>query len=1183
MSDVDHSCRICRGEATAAQPLIHPCKCRGSIKYIHQDCLLEWLEHSNTKEKKCDICDTPYQFRTIYDPNMPKRMPLWDICDKMLRLAGRWAIKQVSVTLYIICVVQLAVFWKFIGRLFTYAVDGKVPSPDFTIFHVMFYGAYTTRSYKGTLLSSPETTSVDKFLTFLLNTFLPGQAHVLMFVLVLFVIFIEHEWVVREEGYTKLLLRQIGREPRTKLSDLLERIVRNEEPGPDNALRLGMAERALEDLQRAPERAPINNALRQVIEERQMEVSDDENEEPEDLHAERAESDESSGLDQEDLERMPAEDDVTFNDNALIATENPHLNIDFSEEARATAHAQEQDTNPFVNEAPAVNDEPVNAENHNAVPIEDEPEELERRRNLAEDEMAAAEAANNNGNLFELLGFRFNLATPIQLMLFTDFVILLFLFNAYLVPHILGTFIVTIILLALTKLCELFVLALSYITDASRLHHMAFAILSQFDAKLTSIGPVYPIITHQFALPVIEIITNLLRLEPAYHSSIVERIILISLGCFVICLSIHLLMSALIAGQKPTLGNSRRVYKVLFQVTATAKVFAIFAIEIVLFPVYCGWLIDFCAAPLFLVDIVTQTSTGTEYSIFFTTAYPLLLTPYIRFALYWICGTCYMFCIALFVGMIRNHILRPGVLYFIKSPEDPNARLIHDAVVKPFLLQMLRIILSAKVYTAFVVLGCGCVTWGLRFLVNAPHSKGALLPIQVPSSMSLVLVPGCIALLVRSKGILAQYNRLFWSHSFAALCHKFRLSHFILDTPVPQERGSIVYKNTLRWLFAAGEPDFSRPVSYSEALRTFETSPSTNACFVPDGCYVRAPSSDDNSRKFLRELFIPVTKSDQIISDREPVEDPEDTDWWDADVEYEDSYTVVYTPPNLRLRCLGLVCMISVFGALIIVVTLLLAAFIGRPILRAAVISIDALSAAVGSKNLLRNSFQWSLIDVESICLGLQLELQILLFLEYKPDLAALAQTAAEQRRRLARPFENFTVSTSKLLALIAFRALQGAFIYYLHYRYVPEIDKLITGHSILQRDLSRSDFSVSIVGAFLHLFVSDVTVLPFLKTATFTGAAPFREWPTKLNLIRFFETASIVGVHHFFELLSRRKGEVMSEQSQKIWCVVVFVTVIGMNAASRISTAFKNISEQIRNEKYVRGTAVESIEVAGE
>lgn len=32
----DH-CRICRSEGTPEEPLFHPCKCSGSIKFVHQE------------------------------------------------------------------------------------------------------------------------------------------------------------------------------------------------------------------------------------------------------------------------------------------------------------------------------------------------------------------------------------------------------------------------------------------------------------------------------------------------------------------------------------------------------------------------------------------------------------------------------------------------------------------------------------------------------------------------------------------------------------------------------------------------------------------------------------------------------------------------------------------------------------------------------------------------------------------------------------------------------------------------------------------------------------------------------------------------------------------------------------------------------------------------------------------
>jgi E3 ubiquitin-protein ligase MARCH6 len=73
MGDAD-TCRICRGEGSNSEPLFHPCKCSGSIKYVHQDCLMEWLSHS--QKKHCELCKTAFRFTKLYSPNMPQTLPI---------------------------------------------------------------------------------------------------------------------------------------------------------------------------------------------------------------------------------------------------------------------------------------------------------------------------------------------------------------------------------------------------------------------------------------------------------------------------------------------------------------------------------------------------------------------------------------------------------------------------------------------------------------------------------------------------------------------------------------------------------------------------------------------------------------------------------------------------------------------------------------------------------------------------------------------------------------------------------------------------------------------------------------------------------------------------------------------------------------------------------------------------
>ncbi|KAF5789975.1 putative transcription factor C2H2 family [Helianthus annuus] len=66
-------CRICRNPGDADNPLRYPCACSGSIKFVHQDCLLQWLNHSNARN--CEVCKHPFSFSPVYAENAPARLP----------------------------------------------------------------------------------------------------------------------------------------------------------------------------------------------------------------------------------------------------------------------------------------------------------------------------------------------------------------------------------------------------------------------------------------------------------------------------------------------------------------------------------------------------------------------------------------------------------------------------------------------------------------------------------------------------------------------------------------------------------------------------------------------------------------------------------------------------------------------------------------------------------------------------------------------------------------------------------------------------------------------------------------------------------------------------------------------------------------------------------------------------
>lgn len=79
-------CRVCRCEGQSDRQLFHPCICTGSIKWIHQDCLMQWMRYS--RKEYCELCGHRFSFTPIYSPDMPRVLPLRDVAGGLLSSVG---------------------------------------------------------------------------------------------------------------------------------------------------------------------------------------------------------------------------------------------------------------------------------------------------------------------------------------------------------------------------------------------------------------------------------------------------------------------------------------------------------------------------------------------------------------------------------------------------------------------------------------------------------------------------------------------------------------------------------------------------------------------------------------------------------------------------------------------------------------------------------------------------------------------------------------------------------------------------------------------------------------------------------------------------------------------------------------------------------------------------------------
>jgi E3 ubiquitin-protein ligase DOA10 len=86
-------CRVCLSEEdTLENPILTPCKCSGSMKFIHVACLVSWFKSKLIQQKtsfvttyywqslECELCKTIYPFEvTSQDGSTKFQVIFYDV------------------------------------------------------------------------------------------------------------------------------------------------------------------------------------------------------------------------------------------------------------------------------------------------------------------------------------------------------------------------------------------------------------------------------------------------------------------------------------------------------------------------------------------------------------------------------------------------------------------------------------------------------------------------------------------------------------------------------------------------------------------------------------------------------------------------------------------------------------------------------------------------------------------------------------------------------------------------------------------------------------------------------------------------------------------------------------------------------------------------------------------------
>ena len=331
----------------------------------------------------------------------------------------------------------------------------------------------------------------------------------------------------------------------------------------------------------------------------------------------------------------------------------------------------------------------------------------------------------------------------------------------------------------------------------------------------------------------------------------------------------------------------------LYQAGGVMKVILIISIEMIVFPLYCGLLLDVALLPLFNnVTIMSRVN--------FT-----LASPNTSLFVHWFVGTCYMFHFALFVSMCRK-ILRPGVLYFIRDPDDPTFHPVRDVLERSVSTQLWKISFSALVYGGLVIVCLGGVVWGIAYTFHGVFpihwaSNEPILEFPVDLLFYNFLMPLAVKFFRPSKGL----NKMF-SWWFRRCARALRLTNFLFGENSEDEEGTHVQRRLADEAIRGDELPEKTETKSSQPFSTSEKV--TEMSFQRNGRHVRAPGTDQVRIPRGAHTFLDVDAENHRL-DGQPDSDE------GLHGRKNPMFTKVYIPPMFRSRISAFIFLIWVFAA----------------------------------------------------------------------------------------------------------------------------------------------------------------------------------------------------------------------------------------------------------------------------
>ncbi|GEQ71261.1 hypothetical protein JCM33374_g4942 [Metschnikowia sp. JCM 33374] len=193
---------------------------------------------------------------------------------------------------------------------------------------------------------------------------------------------------------------------------------------------------------------------------------------------------------------------------------------------------------------------------------------------------------------------------------------------------------------------------------------------------------------------------------------------------------------------------------------------------------------------------------------------------------------------------------------------------------------------------------------------------------------------------------------------------------------------------------------------------------------------------------------------------------------------------------------------------------------LGRPIFRAWVITTEAGATLLGSNMKLYEGVDWSLADVDSICIGLLVQLVGLSTFDSGPEASAVLNFAAEQRRRFAAPAANLRGFLARTALFLVHKMAQVFFLVLIHANYLTRLENKIVGSSVMSERDGILHFSFTWPGFIVHSLMGIFTIIPIFATVTsgMPETGNYKSWAKKVELAKLVSSMTIIVAHMVYQ-----------------------------------------------------------------